>query len=174
MNINTFIIIIIIILLCYYCFFNIENFENSEDLENNEYDTYRNDSDFSFNSNDNNYEGSKINNSNSNEKCVINKVLEGNKFVYTYDIVNNNTQYHDSSNQRTIQKGDLNDGKSFDTANCSANALKLGSCRKRAFECVDFKTKNDCSEYDMEWSDKTCNELLPTTIEYPVYTTNIM
>jgi hypothetical protein len=169
MNINLILILLIIFIISYYLLFKVEKFENTNSSNDND-DRYKDDNLYMFKPNEIKFEGSEINsiiNNNTKDQCIINRVLEGNKYVYKYKIDKDNTKCYDDMNQRCIKTGDIVDKVPFNTDKCTPTSSSLGSCRRRGFECVDFKSKNDCSEYNMEWSPKTCAELLERDIKYP-------
>ena len=171
MNINLILILLIIGFILYYLLFKVEKFENT-DSTNEDDDRYKDDNLYMFKPNEIKLEGSNINDNDNNEQCIVNRVLEGNKFVYKYNVAKDNTKCYDDMNQRCIKTGDIVDGMTFNMDKCGGN--NLGSCRRRGFECVDFKSKNDCSEYNMEWSAKTCAELLDRDIKYPENVSSII
>lgn len=95
--------------------------------------------------------------------CRISKVWNmDSKFLdkdfkkYKYQISNSCDPVY-NSNFRTIQEGEIIDGKPFDINMCN-EGLQLGSCRKQGFECLDFMTLQECNKYStMRWNPKTCN-----------------
>ena len=162
MNINLVLVLLIIGIIIYKILFQVEKFVNTPKNNINDNMTYND----MVKPNENSLEGSNINENTDNEQCIINRVIEGNKFVYKYNVNKDDTKCYDDMNQRCIKTGDIIDSVPFKMDKCG-NA-NLGSCRKRGgFECVDFKSKNDCSEYNMEWSERTCAELLERDIKYP-------
>jgi hypothetical protein len=169
MNINLVLVLLIIGIIIYKILFQVEKFVNTPNNDINNHMAHNN----TVKPNENSLEGSNINENTDNEQCIINRVIEGNKFVYKYNVNKDDTKCYDDMNQRCIKTGDIIDSVPFKMDKCGNG--NLGSCRKRGgFECVDFKSKNDCSEYNMEWSERTCAELLERDIKYPENISSIM
>lgn len=110
----------------------------------------------------------------SNKCCKISKIInknakmyDNNSFKYKFEITNNCDPIY-NNNYRIIKENDIIDNNIFKIDDCNAN-LKLGSCRKIGFECLDFMTENECKKYNMVWSDKLCNQLPKIEITYPKY-----
>ena len=110
----------------------------------------------------------------ANKCCKISKVInknatlyDNNYYKYKFETTNNcDTIYN--NNYRIIKENDLLDDKIFNLNDCN-NELKIGSCRKIGFECLDFMTENECKKYNMVWSDKLCNQLPKIEITYQEY-----
>jgi hypothetical protein len=95
---------------------------------------------------------------NNKSCCLVKKKFVNNNdcnsnFIYTYnklyDTKCNPNLYKLDSNQQLLFNDDCND-------------TNIGSCRlmNNNKECIDFVNKNDCTNYNMIWSKKTCHELL--------------
>ena len=84
--------------------------------------------------------------------------LQDTSFEYSYTKLNNekcNPDLHRlDSNTQLLFDIDNNWPEDF----CTNNNNKLGSCRIINKECIDFVTQDFCDNYNMEWSNKTCND----------------
>lgn len=106
----------------------------------------------------------------SSNCCLIQKKFDSGNFSYIYtklkdDKCNNELYELDQNNQL------LFDGiNKWSNNNCSIEKSKLGSCRVADFECIEFITKDACSNIIADgkqnkdfhiktiWSNKTCQD----------------
>ena len=102
---------------------------------------------------------------NSKKCCLINKEyvedkdsVLGGKFIYNYTkLENNKCNYNLYDNNNTVQL--LMDGiNGWNNDYCLENNNLLGSCRLKDNNCIEFVSKSYCDNYNMIWSNKTCNE----------------
>jgi hypothetical protein len=108
---------------------------------------------------------------NQNKKCCLiekkpldiyptNLKLQETGFDYIY------TKLNDDQCNPELYRLDSNTQLLFDVNNnwtedfCTKKNKELGSCRRINKECIDFVTKDFCDQYNMEWSNKTCNDFV--------------
>ena len=113
----------------------------------------------------------------NNKKCCLvekkyvpdsNSIYNGN-FKYNYTKLTDNKCYYnlynlDNNKQLMIEgiNGWINNND-----NCNNISNKLGSCRNMNFECIDFVDKTFCDNKRMTWSELTCNNSLPYSLNNP-------
>ena len=122
---------------------------------------------------------------NDNKKCCLiekkyvpdpSSIYNGN-FKYIYNKLSNDECSYDlynlDNNKQLMMGWDKCsspwEGSSPGTPKeVSENATnKIGSCRNMNFECIDFVDKTFCDNNRMDWSELTCNNSLPYSLNNP-------
>ena len=97
-----------------------------------------------------------------NEKncCLVSKVFNKDKERYEYKFDKKDKCKITDATNNNMQHLFIDGVDGWNNKNCKPIEPKdkdpLGSCRIYNFECRDFLTQGQCSKYNMEWSDKTC------------------
>lgn len=154
------ILIILLLILLYFVLFNKENFDVLADTQcgnNCPSDIYY----------ENNEDKSNIN------CCIMHKTF-GDGVTYNLKKASGNmcnpSLYNiDSNNQLYIENK-----YSWDNKECYNNNMNMGSCRNSNKECVDFKLKKDCDEFNMVWSDVSCHSKMIPKDNYEINNSNTL
>jgi hypothetical protein len=112
---------------------------------------------------------------NTKNCCLIEKkydidsksIYNGN-FKYIYKKLKDDKCYYDLYNLDNNKQLMIEGINGWSNNNCSNEALdKVGSCRNMNFECIDFVNKAFCDDKKMTWSELTCNNSLPYSLDNP-------
>lgn len=86
--------------------------------------------------------------------------IYGGNFNYVFkELENENCDlklFRIDNNKQLFFEGENN----WSNEKCNDKVKKIGSCRYVNKECIDFVEKDYCDKYNMQWSERTCNQPL--------------